>query len=110
MYCSVQDDDPVVFQVTTDGPNFSVDLEAGQYLVCDVYNIAEDLSGVTPTPVPDDDDDGTDTPDVVLPNTGSGLDMGSGTPAVLSYLALVALLCGFGSMMIARRGAKSARR
>jgi hypothetical protein len=88
VYCSVQDDDPEVFQVTTDGPNFSVDLEEGQYLVCDVYNLAEDLSGLTPEPTAV----ATSTPGgIQLPNTGSGMGTGSG-PAGFALFALVALL------------------
>ncbi len=49
IWCSVADGDSGAFQVIPDGPNFIVTLGAGERLICDVYNIPEDLSGFTPT-------------------------------------------------------------
>lgn len=87
VFCSVQTDNPEVFEVTTDGPNFSVDVGAGEAVVCDVYNIAENLSGLTPEPTAV----ATTTPGVVLPNTGSGFGTG-GTTSTTPLFALLALL------------------
>jgi hypothetical protein len=103
VYCSVQDSDPEVFAVTTDGPNFSVDLGAGEHLVCDVYNIAEDLSGLTPEPTAV----ATSTPGgVQLPNTGSGMGTGSGSTglALFALLALLGSLAMIGFGVASRKG------
>jgi hypothetical protein len=86
VWCSVQGDNPVPFEVTTDGPNFSVDVGDGEQIVCDVYNIPENLSGLTPTPV------ATATPSIQLPNTGSGVGTGSDLLTTLAYGALLAAL------------------
>ena len=54
----------------------------GEQIVCDVYNIPENLSGLTPTP----------TPAVQLPNTGSGVGTGSDLLTMLAYGMLLAAL------------------
>ena len=107
VFCSVQDDDPESFEVTTDGPNFSVDLADGEYVVCDVYNIAENLSGLTPTPAPDDDDDDDDGV-TQLPDTGSGIGTGGSSSALL-MAAMVAMLFGAASLTMVRRAFGSTR-
>ena len=88
VWCSVQGDNPVPFEVTTDGPNFSVDLGAGEQIVCDIYNIPVNLSGLTPTPA----SAATQTPSIQLPNTGSGVGTGRGLLTTLAYGALLAAL------------------
>ena len=52
IWCSVQGSDAAPFQVQPNGPNFSVPVGDGQHVICDVYNIAINLSGLTPTPPP----------------------------------------------------------
>ena len=52
IWCSVQGSDQAPFQVQPNGPNFSVPVGAGQRVICDVYNVALNLSGQTPTPPP----------------------------------------------------------
>jgi hypothetical protein len=86
VWCSVQGDNPVPYEVTTDGPNFSVTLGDGEQIVCDVYNIPENLSGLTPTPVV------TTTPSIQLPNTGSGIGTGRDLLTTIAYGALLAAL------------------
>jgi hypothetical protein len=88
VWCSIQGDNPTPFEVTTDGPNFSVDLGDGEAVVCDVYNIAENLSGLTPTPAPVV----TQTPSIQLPNTGSGTASGNGFLMTVSYGLMLAAL------------------
>ncbi|MDQ2683139.1 MAG: hypothetical protein M3Y37_06395, partial [Chloroflexota bacterium] len=51
IWCSVQGSQQAPFQVQPDGPSFTVPVGQGQYVICDVYNIPQDLSGRTPTPV-----------------------------------------------------------
>lgn len=89
VFCSVQSDSPEVFEVTTDGPNFSVDVGAGEAVVCDVYNIAENLSGQTPVPTVV----ATTAPGVVLPNTGSGVGTGGSMSASVLFALMAALGC-----------------
>jgi hypothetical protein len=111
IFCSVQDADPEVFEVVPDGPNFTVELGEGEHLVCDVYNIPVDLSGgETPTPAPTSTAApvATSTPGIKLPNTGSGLESGSGLVAPIS-LGLVALLFGLVAFAAVRRPARETR-
>jgi hypothetical protein len=49
VFCSVQGTGEPAIEVTTDGPNFTVAVGTGAYVVCDVYNIPEQLQGITPT-------------------------------------------------------------
>jgi hypothetical protein len=51
IWCSIQGSEQAPFQLQPDGPNFTVPVGEGQYVICDVYNIPLDLSGRTPTPV-----------------------------------------------------------
>jgi hypothetical protein len=105
IFCSVQDADPDVFEVVPDGPDFTVELGEGEHLVCDVYNIPVDLSGgETPTPAPTSTAApvATSTPGIQLPNTGSGLESGSGMVAPIG-LGLVALLFGLVAFAAVRR-------
>ena len=110
IFCSVQDDDPEVFEVVPDGPNFQVELGDGEHIVCDVYNIPVDLRGETPTPAPTSTAApvATSTPGVQLPNTGSGLESGSDIAAPIGY-ALVALALGLVTFVAFRRPAKADR-
>jgi hypothetical protein len=52
IWCSVQGSEQAPFQLQPDGPNFTVPVGEGHHVICDVYNIPQDLSGRTPTPVP----------------------------------------------------------
>src|SRR5690606_19905268 len=52
IWCTDINDGEGAFQVFPDGPNFVVNVGPGQHIVCDVYNIPEDLSGRTPTAPP----------------------------------------------------------
>jgi hypothetical protein len=52
IWCSAQGSDQAPFQIQPNGPNFAVQVGAGQHVICDVYNIAINLSGQTPTPPP----------------------------------------------------------
>lgn len=88
VWCSIQGTNPVPLEVTTDGPNFSVDLGDGEAMVCDVYNIAENLSGLTPTPAPVV----TKTPSITLPNTGSGMTPGHDVLTTVAYGLMLAAL------------------
>ena len=63
IWCSVQGSTAAPFQVQPSGPNFAVTVDAGQHVICDVYNIAINLSGETPTPPPQ----ATNTPTVAPP-------------------------------------------
>ena len=90
VWCSVQGANPVPFEVTTDGPNFSVRVGDGEQIVCDVYNIPEKLSGLTPTPVVTPVT--TPTPSIQLPNTGSGVGTGRDLLTTLAYVAILAAL------------------
>jgi hypothetical protein len=110
VFCSVQDDDPEVFEVLADGPNFEVELGEGEHIVCDVYYVPIDDSGLTPTPAVTSTPAPavTSTPAVTLPNTGSGLESGSGIAAPVGY-ALVALLFGAVAFVAFRRPAKGNR-
>ncbi|HET8522774.1 MAG TPA: hypothetical protein VFL82_06045 [Thermomicrobiales bacterium] len=49
VFCSTQGTGEAVNEVPTDGPNFSVNLNAGEFVVCDVYNIPEQMQGAIPT-------------------------------------------------------------
>ena len=98
VYCTVLDDTPEAIQVATDGPNFSVAVGAGESVVCDVYNIPEDLSGLTPTPAAGP----TSTPSVTLPNTGSGWSDGQGSPIPGSLFAIL-LLLGVATIVVVTR-------
>jgi hypothetical protein len=106
VFCSVQDADPEAFEVTVDVNTFSVDLGDGEHVVCDVYTIPENLSGLTPTPettvAP------TSTPGVTLPNTGSGIESSSGMMAPIAF-ALVAVIAGGLALMAIRRPARETR-
>ena len=96
VFCSVQTADPVVVEEVTDGPNFSVALADGEHVVCDVYSIPENLSGLTPTPA------ATATPGITLPNTGSGLDAGSGLMAPMGFALVALILTAVGFFAIRR--------
>jgi hypothetical protein len=63
IWCSVQGSNSAPFQVQPNGPNFAVAVDAGTHVICDVYNIAINLSGQTPTPLPQ----ATNTPTVAPP-------------------------------------------
>jgi hypothetical protein len=63
IWCSVQGSTAAPFQVQPSGPNFAVTVDAGQHVICDVYNIGINLSGQTPTPPPQ----ATTTPTVAPP-------------------------------------------
>ena len=98
VWCSVQSPtvtDPV--EIAVDLNAFDVTLGAGETVVCDVYNVAEDLSGRTPTAT------STVKPTTgasQLPATGTG--DGSATDARLlltGVLALVVLAVGLGSLL-----------
>jgi hypothetical protein len=52
VWCSVEGSSAGAQQLATDGPNFTVEIGPGESVVCDVYNIPENLSGMTPTSVP----------------------------------------------------------
>jgi hypothetical protein len=83
VYCSVNRDQIPSTQTDT---GYSVTVPDGEDVICDWYNIPEDLSGLTPTPAP------TSTPTTTLPNTGAGetTSESSGNYALLGF-AIVAL-------------------
>ena len=101
VFCSVQGDGSVAYEVATDGPNFSIEVDDGAYLVCDVYNIPENLFGLTPQP--------TAATSVALPNTGSGVASGPSMLPVFSLLA-AALLMSFLVALAVRRAHAAASR
>ncbi len=52
VFCAVDGSGIEAAELPTDGPNFTVDIGPDQAVICDVYNIPENLSGLTPTSVP----------------------------------------------------------
>ena len=52
IWCSVQGSNNAPFQVQPNGPNFTVSVGQGEHVICDVYDIGQNLSGQTPTTVP----------------------------------------------------------
>jgi hypothetical protein len=49
VYCSVRGSGLDAFETTTDGPTFTVEIGPAEDVVCDIYNIPVNLSGLTPT-------------------------------------------------------------
>lgn len=96
VFCSVQGDGAGAEEVATDGPNFTVEVPAGGAVVCDVYNIPENLKGEEPTPTP---------AGPALPGTGTGQRQDSGTDG-LSVVLLMALLVAGGAFGLWRRSAR----
>jgi hypothetical protein len=99
VFCSVEGDATGAVEVATSGPDFSVTLADGQHMICDSYSIAENLSGLTPTPGTGGT---TPTPAIQLPNTGSGFDGGSGPFGLLPFL-MAALGLGIVALAMVRR-------
>ncbi len=93
VFCSVQGDAAGAEEVATDGPNFTVEVPAGRAVVCDVYNIPENLRGEEPTPTP---------AGPALPGTGTGPRQGAGFDA-LTVMLLMALLLAGGALGLWRR-------
>jgi hypothetical protein len=79
VYCSVDEDPETLFAPTETDTGVSVDLAAGSDVICDWYNIPEDLSGNT---------GGTTT----LPNTGAGVSSADGNSNVALYGFMFAAL------------------
>ena len=100
VFCSVEGDAVGAVEVATDGPNFTVTLADGDQMICDVYNIPIDLSGLTPTPATTAV--ATATPPIQLPNTGSGFDGGSSPFGLLAFI-MVAIGLGIASLVLVRR-------
>jgi hypothetical protein len=98
VFCSVEGDAAGAVEVATTDQNFSVTLADGDHMICDVYNIPENLSGLTPTP----GTGATETPAVQLPNTGSGIGGGSGQFGLITFIAM-ALALGLASIAMVRR-------
>ncbi len=96
VWCSVQGTttNPAE-EMTVDLNTFDVTLKAGEEVVCDVYNIAEDLSGRTPTVQPTAQPTGAAT-SITLPGTGSGT--GSGGVFGL-FLTLGAILLAISTVV-----------
>ncbi|MFL5759304.1 MAG: hypothetical protein ACJ789_06175 [Thermomicrobiales bacterium] len=66
VYCSANDDPNNQVATTMTGTGYSLELADNSDVICDWYNIPEDLSGTTPTPA------STTTPTTALPSTGVG--------------------------------------
>lgn len=96
VYCSVGGDGTSAVQVPTDGPNFSVEVGDGEAVICDVYNVAEDLSGLTPTPAPAETS-------VALPNTGSGPEGPQESVAGMTGIAALLIAAAVGLLAVTRR-------
>jgi len=52
IWCSIQGSNQAPFQIQPNGPNFTVPVGQGEHVICDVYNIPQNLSGQTATPPP----------------------------------------------------------
>lgn len=92
VFCSVQGTviNPAE-ELAVDVNTFDVTLGAGEEVVCDVYNIAEDLSGRTPTPVQTAQPTAAATT-VTLPSTGAGTGSAGMTSVVLLFGSLAGSL------------------
>ncbi len=88
VYCSVQDEPDTQVPATKTDTGYSIDLEDDTTVICDWYNIPEDLSGNT---------GGATT----LPNTGIGVSADSNSNLPLFGFAFA--LLGMTAMMIRRR-------
>jgi hypothetical protein len=92
VFCSVQGDGSEATEIATDGPNFAVDVPADGYVVCDVYNIPENLKGEEPTA----------TPGAQLPGTGTGPAASDGSGG-LSYTVIAAFVASGMAFGLRRR-------
>jgi hypothetical protein len=98
VYCSVQDEPDNQVPATQTDIGYSIELADDTTVICDWYNIPEDLSGNTPTPAP------TSTPTVTLPNTGAG--SGSGLNNTLPFFGFVFAALGLTAYALRRRAAR----
>jgi hypothetical protein len=107
VYCSEQNSGEVLIDIDLDGDDtVGGEIEAGDEVVCDWYNITEadddDDGG-------DDDDDGGDDDDdnggTTLPDTGVGFGGGSSDAVLLLTLGLSALALGGTALGLRRRTA-----
>lgn len=84
---------PFPFTQNDGDAGFTITLAEDDDVICDVYSVPENLSGITPTPVPTTAPSPAPTaPISVLPNTGTGAtsgDVGNGTSWLLAALVTV---------------------
>lgn len=106
VFCSTQGDNTGAAEVTVDVNKFSVDAVAGANVICDVYTIPENASGLTPTAVPTTSTgNGTSGNGTSLPNTGVGPSQdGGNTGLEIGLLALAISALGFAALR--RHGAR----
>lgn len=104
-FCSDTTTGSAVTEETVNVNTFSVSAVAGDTIVCDVYTIPENASGVTPTVPAGNGSNGTSGNGTTLPNTGVGPSQ-NGNNAALE-LALGALaLGGLGFAALRRHAAR----
>jgi hypothetical protein len=107
VFCANNTDGSAATEVSVDVNKFSVDAVAGANVICDVYTIQENASGLTPTAVPTTSTGGNATSGngTSLPNTGVGPSNGGGNTGLeVGLLALAASGLGFAALR--RRGAR----
>jgi hypothetical protein len=97
VFCSDETAGGAATEATVDVNTFSVDAVAGDNVVCDVYTIPENASGLTPTPTTPGN--GTSGNGVSLPNTGVGPSRGGGNAAFeLGLIALATTVLGVAAL------------
>jgi hypothetical protein len=92
VYCSVDEDPDTLYAPTETDTRVSVDLAADTDVICDWYNIPEDLSGNT---------GGTTT----LPNTGTGVSVADGNKSVVLY-GFMFMALGMAAIAVRRRAVR----
>lgn len=97
VFCSDVTAGGEVEEISVSVQKFTVYAVAGDEIVCDVYTIPENLSGLTPTPT------ATTTPGTTtLPNTGSGQQNAGSHLSLLLGLTIVSLALVFSGLYFRR--------
>jgi hypothetical protein len=99
VFCSTEGDNTGATEVAADVNTFSVDAVAGANVICDVYTIPENASGLTPTAVPSTSGNGAAGNGTSLPNTGVGPSHDGGNSGLeIGLLALAVSALGFAAL------------
>lgn len=116
VFCSNNTDGSAATELSVSVNKFSVDAVAGANIICDVYTIQENASGLTPTAVPTTSTgngttgngttgNSTSGNGTTLPSTGVG-PSNSGGNAALEFGLLALTVSGLGFAALRRRGAR----
>lgn len=103
VFCSDVTTNDEVVEIAVNVQKFSVTAIAGDEIVCDVYTIPEDLSGMTPTPEVTPTATST-SGSTTLPNTGAGSEQNQNDNTLLFAISALALAgLGFAAYRLRQR-------